>query len=219
MAIQFRFREVMDLLNLDMEQKGKLYSCPVCHVKSLEVFPDEKGHCHNKECNWSGNSVTLYMKCENVSKDESYRRLMIAFDKGFLQYKEQTYEEAKIDLAKDLEFLAWVRMYEGFYDRPDKIERSMMEYKTGLSKSELNKIINGRVGNAQAWRETLATLRSFTPISKFKRDLELKEEYFKQRLDDEEKGYVIKKYQIKRSRKPEAKTNTELMKDLLRVDK
>ena len=78
---------------------------------------------------------------------------------------------------------------------------------------------DGTHHNALTWRRTLNVLRGLIPIAQFKKDLELKEKYFEQLLDDEEQGYVIRKYRIKKSRKPRAKTSSEIMKDLLRVEK
>ena len=211
------FLSVMKLLNLDMRQKSGNYVCPFCFKESFTVYPDERAYCH--ACKWPGDAIQLYSDKEDVSRDEAYKAISIALKKNFIELKEQTYSEAKIALAKDLDFLAKVRMYESFYDRPYRIERPLMEEMTGLSKSELNKIINGRIGNVLTWRKTLNVLRGLIPIKKFEKDLELKEKYFEQLLDDEGQRLIIEKYRIKKSRKPRAKTKSEIMKERLRVDK
>lgn len=219
MTLQLKFESVMDLLNLDMRQKYGNYTCPFCDEESFTVYPDQKAYCHTKSCQWSGNALQLFCDIEKVSIHDAYKSLSIALDKKFIQPVEQTYGEAKASLAKDLEFLAWVRMYLAFYDRPAITGRAMLQKKAGLSKGEFSKVINGRVGNGLTWRKTLAVLRSEIHMDKFKKDLKLEEKFFERLLEDEKQGRVIRKYQIKKSRKPSAKTKSEAMKDLLKGKK
>jgi len=186
-----------------MRQKAGNYACPFCFKKSFTVYPDEKAHCHTPTCKWSGDSLQLVCDVKSISRNDAYKELGLALKENFIhiKVKEQTYDEAKIELAKDLEFLAWVRMYEGFYDTPYRIDRRVLEEKTGLNKSTLSKIINGQVGNAKTWRTTLEVLRGSIDIERLKKDLLLKEKYFERLLDDEKRGRDIKKYQIKKKRR------------------
>jgi len=186
-----------------MRRKYDNYECPFCHKKSFTVYPDEKGYCHTPTCKWSGDSLQLVCDVKNISRNDAYKELGIALKENFIHIKvnEQTYDEAKIELAKDLEFLAWVRMYEGFYDTPYRIDRKILEEKTGLNKSTLSKIINGQVCNAVTWRKTLAVLRSDIDLNRLKKDLKLEDKYFVELLDDEKRGNDIKKYQIKKKRR------------------
>ena len=197
------FRSVMIHLSLNMRRKYDNYECPFCHKKSFTVYPDEKGYCHTPTCKWSGDSLQLVCDVKNISRNDAYKELGIALKENFIHIKvnEQTYDEAKIELAKDLEFLAWVRMYEGFYDTPYRIDRKILEEKTGLNKSTLSKIINGQVCNAVTWRKTLAVLRSDIDLNRLKKDLKLEDKYFVELLDDEKRGNDIKKYQIKKKRR------------------
>ena len=192
------FRSVMIDLSLNMKQKAGNYQCPFCTKKSFTVYPDQMGHCHT--CNWSGNAVNLYSEWKKISYSEARRELGVALNNGFVQLKEQTWVEAKKELAKDLEFLAWVRMYEGFnpyYTRETVIDKS------GVTKGTLSKIINGQMVNALTWRKTLAVLRSDldSKIEKLKKDLALGTVYFENIInEDADLKKSVEKYRIKKKR-------------------
>lgn len=171
------------------------YHCPFCNKDSFTIYPDQKAYCHT--CEWSGDVLKFYQDTKQVSKEQAYKELGVAFGQNKVKLKSQTYQEAKLALAKDLEFLAWFRMYEGFYDKPDKIDRKMLADKAGISVGKLSKVINGQIGNPVSFRKTLAALRTSIPLEQFKKDLALKEKYFERIIDDEKMGEVVKKYQIK----------------------
>jgi hypothetical protein len=202
MADMIDFRSVMIDLNLNMKQKSGNYQCPFCTKKSFTVYPDQKAYCHT--CNWSGDAIQLYSEWKRVTRSEAYKELGIALRDGFIQLKEQTYDEAKKELAKDLEFLAWVRMYEGF--DPD-FKRDKIIEKSGVTKGTLSKIIKGEMCNALTWRKVLAVLRSDMEvrIGIMKKNITLGTKYFEELLDDEKRGSDIKKYRIKKSRRPRTK--------------
>jgi len=197
------FRSVMFHLGLNMKQKSGNYSCPFCFKKSFTVYPDEKGYCHNPTCKWSGDVLQLVCDVKKISRNEAQKELGVALRENYIQLKEQTYDEAKIELAKDLEFLAWVRMYEGFYPSVGRFTREKLIDKAGITKGTMAKIINGQMVNALTWRKVLAVLRSDLekPIERLKKDIALGTRYFEQLLDDEQRGRDIKKYQIKKKRK------------------
>ena len=197
------FRSVMFHLGLDMKQSSGNFKCPFCFKKSFTVYHDEKAHCHNPTCKWSGDSLKLVCDYKQISRNEAGKELGIALRENFIQLKEQTYDEAKIELAKDLEFLAWVRMYEGFYPSDRRFTREKLIGKAETSKGTMAKIINGQMVNALTWRKVLAVLRSDLekPIERLKKDLALGVKYFEGLLDDEKRGSDIKKYQIKKKRK------------------
>jgi len=201
------FRSVMIHLNLNMKRKYDNYQCPFCLKKSFTVYPDEKAYCHSPTCKWSGDALQLVCDVKKVSKSVAAKELGIALSENFIQLKEQTHDEAKVELAKDLEFLAWVRMYEGFYPSHKRFDRKIFEEKTGFTKGTLAKIINGQMVNALTWRKVLAVLRHDLerPIDKLKKDIELGAKYFEHLLDDEQRGNDIKKYRIKRQRRPKIK--------------
>lgn len=60
MDLDVDFVSVMSTLGLSQKRKGKLYQCPFCTIKSFEVYPEQKGYCHNKGCHWSGDGLKLY---------------------------------------------------------------------------------------------------------------------------------------------------------------
>jgi hypothetical protein len=93
-------------LGLEMKQWSGNYKCPFCFKKSFTVYPDEKGYCHNESCHWSGDVLQLVCDIKQISRTEAAQELGIALESNFIQLKEQTYDEAKTELAKDLEFLA-----------------------------------------------------------------------------------------------------------------
>jgi hypothetical protein len=193
------FRSVMFHLGLNMKQRSGNYECPFCSMKSFTVYPDEKGHCHTKYCKWSGDAIKLVCDVKKMSRNEAMKELGIALRGNFIQLKEQTYEEAKTELAKDLEFLTWVRMYEGF--NPDYTREKVIN-KSGVTKGTLSKIISGQMSNTLTWRKVLAVLRSdLEPrIRVMKRNLNLGTQYFEQLLDDEKRGSDVKKFRIKKRR-------------------
>ena len=176
------------------------YDCPFCGRTSLKIYPDKKGHCH--ACEWDGDAIKLYQDSQNVSRHQACQDLGVAWATDRIKFTPQTYEEAKEELARDLEFLAWLRMYLAFYDRPDRIDRKMLADKAGISEGELSKTINGRVGNAKSWRKTLNVLRLDIPLKKFKEDLGLGIKYFEELIESEKMGSVVKKYQIKDKKQP-----------------
>ena len=202
------FKSVMIHLGLNMKRKYDNYECPFCHKKSFTLYPDEKGYCHTPTCHWSGDALQLICDIKHISRNEASQELGIALRENYIQLKEQTYDEAKTELAKDLEFLSWVRMYEGFYPSEKKFDRKILEEKSGLTKSTLSKIINGQMVNALTWRKVLAVLRSDLekPIERLKKDIALDAKYFEQLLDNEKRGSDIKKYRIKKRRRSKIKS-------------
>lgn len=218
MNLTVDFVSVMSILRLDMKQKAGNYACPFCTKKSFTIYPENQmGYCHT--CKWSGDALKLYCEWKRVSRDEACRELGVSLKDGFLQLKEklsdskeQTYAEAKSEFAKDLEFLAWVRMYEGFYPDPEKrFNRKIFENKTGLKKAALSKIINGKLGNALTWRKVLAVLRSDLegPIKELKRKVALGAKYFEDLTDEEKRGKDVEKYRIKKRKRPRPKKADE----------
>ena len=197
------FTSVMIHLGLNMKRTSGNYECPFCLKKSFTVYPDQKGHCHNPTCKWSGDALKLFCDVEKVSRTEAAQKLGVALSENYIQLKEQSYDEAKVELAKDLEFLAWVRMYEGFYPSERRFDRKVFEEKTGLTKGTLSKIINGQMVHALTWRKVLAVLHADLdkPIAKLKKNLDNGVKYFEQLLDDEKRGSDIKKYRIKKRRR------------------
>jgi len=121
-------------LGLNMRRKYDNYECPFCHKKSFTVYLDEKAHCHTPTCKWSGDALQLVCDVKNISINDAYKELGLALANQYIHLKEQTYDEAKIELAKDLEFLAWVRMYEGFYPSDRRFNRKIFEDKVELTK-------------------------------------------------------------------------------------
>lgn len=92
-------------------------------------------------------------------------------------------------------------MYEGF--NPNYTREVVLD-KSGVTKGTLSKIINGQMVNALTWRKVLAVLRSDLEvrIGVMKKNLSLGTQYFEQLLDDEKRGTDIKKYRIKKRRRP-----------------
>lgn len=214
MNLTIDFLDMMNHLHLDTrKQKNGNYICPFCFEKSLTIYPNEdKGYCHNPKCTWKGgNPVNLYCDYKNVSFDEAMNDLSIAIiDKSisFKEHKEQTYTEAKFELAKDLEFLAWVRIYERFYPYDRRYERKNFEKLADCSKGQLSKIFNGQMVNAITWRKVLTILRNDLggQIEQLKKDLKLGTQYFESLIDDDEDlKAAVEKYRIKKPRRQRKK--------------
>ncbi|MDL2279805.1 CHC2 zinc finger domain-containing protein [Desulfovibrio sp. OttesenSCG-928-G11] len=203
MNLDVDFVSVMSTLGLSMKQKSGNYQCPFCTKKSFTVYPDQKAYCHT--CNWSGDALQLYCEWEKVSRSEAIQKLGLALKNGYIQLKEQTYAEAKSELAKDLEFLTWVRMYEGF--NPDYTRKVVIE-KSGVTKGTLSKIIKGEMVNGLTWRKVLAVLRiDLEPrIKIMKKNLALGPKYFENLLDEEKRGKDVEKFRIKKKRLQKART-------------
>ena len=200
MNLDVDFVSVMVHLGLNMKKESGNYRCPFCTRKSFTVYPDQKGYCHTEYCKWSGDSLQLVCDVKRISRSEAAKELGIALRENYIQLKEQTYDEAKTELAKDLEFLAWVRMYEGF--NPDYTRETIID-KSGITKGTLSKIIKGEMCNSLTWRKVLKVLRiDLEPrIKILKKNLSLGTQYFEQLLDDEKRGTDIKKYRIKKKRR------------------
>lgn len=214
MNLDVDFVSVMSTLGLSLKQKAGNYQCPFCTKKSFTVYPDQKAYCHT--CKWSGDAIKLYREWKKVSRDEAFQELAVALGDGSLrlkekgsEFKEQTYAEAKKEFAKDLEFLAWVRIYEGFYpDTERRFNRKIFEDKTGLKKGTLSKIINGKMSNALTWRKTLQVLRSDLegPIKELKKKIALGTQYFENLIiDEEQRGKDVEKFRIKKPKRSKAK--------------
>ena len=121
------FTSVMIHLGLNMKRTSGNYRCPFCQKKSFTVYPDQKGYCHSPTCHWSGDALQLFSDVEKVSRTDAAEALGVVLRENYIQFKEQTCDEAKQELAKDLEFLAWVRMYEGFYPSDGRFDRKVFE--------------------------------------------------------------------------------------------
>lgn len=209
MDVDVDFESVMFSLGLIGKRTTGNYQCPICRAKdkTFKVYPDQKGYCHNKKCQWSGDAIQLYADYNRVSRDEAYAELAPALKDGYIklkaknsEFKEQTYAEAKKAFAKDLEFLAWVRIYERFYpDTERRFNRKIFEKKLGRHKTTLSKIINGKMPNALTWRTTLETLRLDLegPIKELQRKLKLGTKYFEDLIDEEQRGEDVEKLRIK----------------------
>lgn len=221
MNLDVDFVSVMSTLGLSLKQKAGNYQCPFCTKKSFTVYPENQmGYCHT--CKWSGDGLKLYREWKKVSRDEAFQELAVALGDGSLrlkekgsEFKEQTYAEAKKEFAKDLEFLAWVRMYEGFIaDKAERWDRNVLIRKCGLEKAIISQILNGKkdkvlngICNPGTWRKVLAVLRSDLekPIEKLKKDLSLGTQYFENQIDEEQRGKDVEKFRIKKQRRPRAK--------------
>ena len=218
MNLTIDFLDMMNHLHLDTrKQRNKNYICPFCFKKTLQIFTNEnKGYCHSPNCTWNGgNPIDLYCAYKNVSFNEAMSELSIALkDKriSVQQYKEQTYQDAKYEFAKDLEFLAWVRIYERFYPYDRRYERKDFEKLADCSKGMLSKILNGQMVNAVTWRKVLNILRNDLEgqIEQLKRDLKLGTQYFEQLIDDDgDLRTAVEKYRIKNPRKRRTKKTDE----------
>lgn len=200
MDVDLDFDSVLRELGQHHKHKNGNYTCPFCHKKSFKPYPNGRAKCHNEHCEWYGDIAQLYADIKGISRNEAFTELGIALKEKRIGVAPnlQTYDEAKSALAKDLEYLRWVKMYMAFYDT--KISQKMIADRTGTSEAEVSKILKGRVGNPSSWRKVIVGLKSFIPMEQFKKDLALKEKYFERLLDDEKLGLMVKKYQIKPQR-------------------
>lgn len=192
------FEDVLILAGCDIMAKSGNIKCPFCQKMSFKIYPDQRAKCHNKSCNWYGDSAQFYSDYKEISRLEAIRELSSKLDlkKSIIQTKEQTYNEAKKSLSEDYKFLSWCRIYFAFYG--DKVvNQKVYADKCGLSKSEFSRIINGIMGSATTWRKVLNILRQEINIDRLKRDIKKGSQYF---IDDIPPEY-IKKYRIKNKKK------------------
>ena len=192
------FEDVLVQANCDISEKSGNIKCPFCNTWSFKIYPEQLAKCHNASCGWHGNAIKFYTEFKNIDKNEAIKELAVKLDlkKSIVGKKEQTLKEAKIALAKDLEFLSWCRLYFAFY-KNDVVEQKIYAEKCGLSKSAFSRILNGNMGNALTWRKTLNVLRQEINIERLKKDMKKGAKYF---LEDIPLEYVTK-YRIKKRTK------------------
>ena len=111
------FEDVLIQANCDISAKSGNIKCPFCNTWSFKIYPEQLAKCHNASCGWHGNAIKFYTEFKNIDKNEAIKELAVKLDlkKSIVGKKEQTLKEAKIALAKDLEFLSWCRLYFAFY--------------------------------------------------------------------------------------------------------
>lgn len=191
------FEDVLNNVGEYTQEKSGNIKCPFCKKYSFRIYPDNRAKCHNEGCKWNGDAIQFYADYNNISRNEAFNELGIHLKSGKLKLlsKEQTYHEAKESLAKDLEFLAWCRMYFAFY-KNDRVNQQIYAEKSDLSQSAFNKILNGNMGNATTWRKTLNVLRQEIDINIFKKDIKKGFHYFYNNIDTN----AVKKYRIKKKK-------------------
>lgn len=187
------FEDVMSLAGFSTHKKSGNMVCPFCGKKSFKAYPDQKAQCHNKTCGWHGDALQFYTDHKGISRNEAFKELAVALELKAIKFKQKklTFAEATNALAKDLEFLAWCRMYFAFYNT-DRVNQKIYADKSNLSQSAFNKILNGNVSNIITWKKALNILRIEIPIDKFKKDLALKSRFFKISVDNTDVSKFMK---------------------------
>lgn len=195
-SIQVDFESVLCFLGVNITKKNGNIRCPFCGKNSFRIYDDtQKGYCHNKSCRFNGNALDFCMKYENCSKDEAYQKLINMLRKNEKSIL-QTYNDAFNELASDLNFLAWVRMYAAFYGNSRFNQKEFCK-KLDITTSTFNKILNGNLGNGLTWRKTLNVLKNEINIDKFKNDLKSGTQFFKNFINENKNEYNIEKFRIK----------------------
>ncbi|MEG6503676.1 MULTISPECIES: hypothetical protein [unclassified Desulfovibrio] len=192
------FKDVLLLENCSITEKSGNIKCPFCNKLSFKIYPDQLAKCHNNVCNWYGDVIQFYTDFKKISRSEAFKELAGRLDlkKSIVEIKEQTFDEARMALAEDLEFLSWCRMYFAFY-KNDVVDQKVYAEKCGLSKSAFSRILNGNMGNALTWRKTIVILKQEIDIKRLQKDIKKGIKYFLENIPPE----YIKKYRIKKKKK------------------
>lgn len=190
-AVEINFEDVLEICNVDLRKKSGNLKCPFCQVQSFKIYPEQKANCHNLACKWHGDAIQFYGDYKNISRAEAFKELAEKLKIGELKFSKKTltYAEALEAFSKDLEFLAWCRMYFAFYGNK-RVNQQIYAEKANLSQSAFNKILNGNLGNLITWKKTLNVLKTELRIEQFKKDLKIGNQYFKNDIDTD----AVKKY-------------------------
>lgn len=156
---------------LNKRRKNKKYFCPFCNTWSFELQLDE-ATCRCGNCDFSGSAIQFYARLKEIPDYRSLRELTKLLGDGTIWLRKRTRQEAVVALSKDLEFLAYVRMYWAFYGH----SRENQEYhqlNSGIAKSSFNRVVNGDISNVAKvpWNMAIAYLKSKIDIEGFKVEL------------------------------------------------
>lgn len=156
---------------LNKRRKNQKYFCPFCNTWNFFLQPDE-AECSCGNCGFSGNAVEFYAKLKNIPKHQSFRELTKLREDGIIWLRKRTRKEAIEKLSKDLEFLAYVRMYWAFYGH-SRENQEFHQLNSGIAKSSFNRVVNGDIGNVakEPWNLAIVYLKSTIDIEKFRTDL------------------------------------------------
>lgn len=156
---------------LNKRRKNQKYFCPFCNTWNFDLQLDE-ATCSCGNCDFSGNAVEFYAKVKGIPKYQSFRELNKLREDGTIWLRKRTRQEAVVALSKDLEFLAYVRMYWAFYGH-NRENQEFHQLNSGIAKSSFNRVVNGDIGNVakEPWNLAIVYLKSTIDIEKFKTDL------------------------------------------------
>lgn len=170
--IEQGFVEVLTLLGKTTKKDGSNYYCPLCDKGALSISAyKNSAKCH--ACNWFGNPVKMYADCLGIDYDDARDKLLeVLKQQPIKRWKTAaTIEEARREIAEDIEFLAWVRMYIAFHDG----HRNKLYYskRCGVSQAVFTKVIKGQVEQTsyESWKQVIMALKREIDLEKFKRVL------------------------------------------------
>lgn len=164
------FIEIMGLMGGSTKMKSTNHYCPFCGMGTLKLYPDtRKAHCHNDGCGFHGDPIFMYAKWRGIEYAEAVTELAQKYNQGLLRRKTATtLDEARKELAEDLKFLAWVRMYIAFYN---SLKRDFAYYqkRSGESKAVFSRVLNGQIEatSYERWKRVIAFLKTEIDLKSF----------------------------------------------------
>jgi hypothetical protein len=178
------YPELFHQLDLDPTLHSGKMACPFCTKKAFTDYADGKAYCH--ACQWSGDAIQLYAAVKRIDRKEAYAALAELFEHGDIKPKRRTLHEVVESLSRDLEFLAWCRMYFAYHGN-DRAGMSHYQSKTGLSRPQFSKVINGHfeLVSPRSWNLVLTILRQDIDIKDFRRDLKEGKQPFERKVVDQ----------------------------------
>lgn len=153
---------------LNKRRKNQKYLCPFCNAWDFDLQPDDST-CSCGNCSFSGSATQFYAKLKDIPMYRSRYELEKLLDAGTIWLYKRTRKEAVEKLSKDLEFLAYVRMYWAFYGH-DRENQKYHQLDSGIAKSPFNRVINGDFCHVaiDVWNMVIAYLDSKININEFK---------------------------------------------------
>jgi hypothetical protein len=168
--VDIGFIEIMGLMGASTKMKSTNNYCPFCGKPSLKLYPDtRKAHCHNESCAFHGDPILMYAKWRGLEYAEAVSELAQKYEKGLLRQKTATtLDEARKELAEDLMFLAWVRMFLAFYNDSER-DFAYYQQRSGESKAVFSRVLNGQIEDTshERWKRVIAFLKSDIDLKGF----------------------------------------------------
>lgn len=187
--------EILRLLKLPHVAKSGNFICPFCQHQSLKPYKNNQLHCHTQSCQWHGDAIDLYSGVKSVSRNEAFAELSKSFSQ--IKLTPITQSQALNNMAKDLEFLSWVRMYFAYYGN-DRENQQFYANKYNTTKKTFSLIINGEFDKISpiTWHKITNSLRIDININEFKKDIKKGKSKFKDDIIQNNLKSYIKKYTL-----------------------